>query len=390
MSSGGGGSVDREVEAALLRRCKYATTFCRTSAERGRPVDACRERLERCRVDEAAFARTVTENPASPEAVAEAERLIVQAGVDVDLVLPQGGTALIYNARLGNEAMVNMLVRHNANLNATIADTGETALIRSLIHDHGRIANILITEGADVNMRTKLGWTALLFAVVEHRGADLVSALLRNGADARVRARARTRAEESYLTSMRTALMIVCARREEEGNEDSEIVKLLLIGGQDVNARDQDGRTALLFATANGRVAIAKALLQYGAKVNLCDDAGRTPLMYAAKEGHVELLELLLSRGAHVDAQTENGWTALMLAASGGKVDAVRKLLEYRPNIWLLATRVVSTAVPLARDVSAFVPASSPPTTARDLAKAEGHGEVVRLIDEYARTFVPT
>jgi ankyrin repeat protein len=59
---------------------------------------------------------------------------------------------------------------------------------------------------------------------------------------------------------------------------DIEAVKTALSSGGDVNLRDKQGRTPLLFAAAAGRQDIVNLLLEKGADPNIADNAGRTAL----------------------------------------------------------------------------------------------------------------
>ena len=55
------------------------------------------------------------------------------------------------------------------------------------------------------------------------------------------------------------------------------------------------------------------------ADVNAKDEDGSTALMWAAQEGHTEAMEMLVATCvADVNAISKDGMTALMFAASGG------------------------------------------------------------------------
>jgi PBP1b-binding outer membrane lipoprotein LpoB len=75
-----------------------------------------------------------------------------------------------------------------------------------------------------------------------------------------------------------------------------EAVKQHLDAGTDVNAKSlaallgQDGATPLHFAALNGRKVIVELLIVKGADVNAKDDNGRTPLDWASKTDTADLL----------------------------------------------------------------------------------------------------
>ncbi len=82
----------------------------------------------------------------------------------------------------------------------------------------------------------------------------------------------------------------------------------LVDGGFDVNMKDVDGRTALLYAAANGKdeefaVKVIGMLLSRGADVNGEDSFGRTAIVYAIEEDRRMLAAFLLDHGADVTMQ---------------------------------------------------------------------------------------
>ena len=67
--------------------------------------------------------------------------------------------------------------------------------------------------------------------------------------------------------------------------------------------------------------------------VSARENVGRTPLMFASTGPFVETVQLLLTSGANPnDADEYEGWTALMFAADEGQLEVVRALLEFGAN----------------------------------------------------------
>ena len=96
----------------------------------------------------------------------------------------------------------------------------------------------------------------------------------------------------------------------------------------DVNARDEVGATALMFAAGYGTAESVKVLLDAGADLNARNEDGWTALMRAAGKGTAESVKVLLDAGADVNAMDEDGWTALMWAARFGTAESVKVLLK--------------------------------------------------------------
>ena len=81
--------------------------------------------------------------------------------------------------------------------------------------------------------------------------------------------------------------------------------------GANVNAKDNDGNTALMWAAYNGHTERVKLLIEHGANINAKDNDGETALMQAAFYGYIEIVKLLLEYGASVNDKDNEGWTAL-------------------------------------------------------------------------------
>ena len=69
-----------------------------------------------------------------------------------------------------------------------------------------------------------------------------------------------------------------------------------------------------LKAAAAGNTARVEQLLKQGANVNVREKDGSTALMWAADSGFTETLKVLIAAGADVNATDKNGTTALMFA----------------------------------------------------------------------------
>lgn len=115
------------------------------------------------------------------------------------------------------------------------------------------------------------------------------------------------------------------------GKGDTNVVKAMLERGADVNAKDNEGETALRLAVTSGKTDVVKLLIEKGADVNaISEDVlfGGTALMLAAVFGNMNMVQTLLDNGADVNAEDKNGITALMNAAFNGYLGIVRVLIE--------------------------------------------------------------
>jgi ankyrin repeat protein len=109
-----------------------------------------------------------------------------------------------------------------------------------------------------------------------------------------------------------------------------------LENGQDPNAVDDAGVSALMRAARAGHDHIVLHLLAHNAEVDLQNGNGGSALMHAAVEGHAAIVSLLLfPGGASVDLRTVAGKTALFGAVIRGNVEIAKMLLDQgaSPNI---------------------------------------------------------
>ncbi len=110
---------------------------------------------------------------------------------------------------------------------------------------------------------------------------------------------------------------------------DKDAVRTLLKNGEDVNAAQGDGMTALHWAARNGDLELTQMLLYAGANVKATTRlGGYTPLLMAADQGHASVIAALVSGGADAKAPNALGTTPLMLAAASGNEQAVTILVE--------------------------------------------------------------
>ena len=104
-------------------------------------------------------------------------------------------------------------------------------------------------------------------------------------------------------------------------------IRSALAEGADVDARDANGRTAVLTATVAGQTAAVEALIDAEANVDLQDDRLDNPFLYAGAEGLLDILRLVNEAGADPALTNRFGGTALIPASERGHVEVVRYLL---------------------------------------------------------------
>ena len=109
---------------------------------------------------------------------------------------------------------------------------------------------------------------------------------------------------------------------------DTTAIKRLVAAGAPLDAVDESGSTALMYAALYSDVSTMRLLLDRGANANHSDNAGATALMWAISDP--AKVSLLVQRGANVNAVASlTGRTPLLIAAGRpGSAPVVRLLLD--------------------------------------------------------------
>ena len=106
-----------------------------------------------------------------------------------------------------------------------------------------------------------------------------------------------------------------------------ETVRSLLQNGTDPNLVYHTN-TALTYAARDGFTDIARVLIAAGADINWIDGEGVTPLILASFKNHIALVQLLLDHGANTDVTDQWDRTALDYALRRGEADPIAQLLQ--------------------------------------------------------------
>jgi ankyrin repeat protein len=139
----------------------------------------------------------------------------------------------------------------------------------------------IVAEGVDVNGVDDIGCTPLLLASC-HNEYPIMEVLLQAGADPNLVIKSE---ECEDFDNGTTNLMRVSSR---------ETCLLLLNHGADVNAKNDQGKTALMIAAKHSNAGLVEALLQRNADAKLLDNQNKTALDIA-KDNNDEVIISLLS-----------------------------------------------------------------------------------------------
>lgn len=245
-------------------------------------------------------------------------------------------------AMYGNLAKVEQLIAKGAEVNA-ITECGKTPMMLAAMYGHKSVIETLINAGADPNLGAdedlEEGDTALMYVITSFfasNQAEIIKLLINRGADINARNQ-----------QGKTALSLAV------GNAD--ITKVLIEAGADVNIRDNEGNTAMMLsnwaveqllrkagaseeglndvalveAARTGNLNKVRELLQVGANFNYSDGKA---LVEAAGKGHLEIVDCLIQAGADVNLGWRTDFTPIVRAAYSGYFAVVERLLQAGAN----------------------------------------------------------
>jgi ankyrin repeat protein len=201
---------------------------------------------------------------------------------------PEHDLPLIVAAGRGDLAEVERLLDLGASVSA-VDPRGRTALTAAAYGAHLEVARALIAAGADVNVQDDTKQSAYLIATSEigdsERALEFLRLMLGSGADVH------------SLDSYNGTGLIRAADRG-----FVEIVRELLRTPIVIDHVNRLGWTALLEAIILGRgdarrTEVVRLLVEAGANVNLADRAGVTPLQHASRGGYTEMVSILRAAG---------------------------------------------------------------------------------------------
>ena len=203
-------------------------------------------------------------------------------------------SALLQAARKGDVAAVEKTLKKGIPIEST-NDKGETPLCLAVIGGQVSTISALLSHNAQIEARTKKGLTPLL-----------------------------------------------CAR-ENVSTSRIDVMRVLLLNGANLDAKDENGDTALHQAVSLSRPDWVKFLLSFNPNLELQNNMGETPLLHAVDfsslsyaEKVLETVQLLLDAGADTKATDEKGQTAVLIA-----IKAIALKIGFEERYWRVYVNLV-------------------------------------------------
>jgi ankyrin len=244
-----------------------------------------------------------------------------------------GTTALLLAVRQTNPETVRILLDAGVEINLRMGD-GTSVLVVAVINGHYELAQFLLNRGADPNLADGKGRTPL-YAAIEMRNMgttdmpppkgdnvdllDLIETFLEHGANTNMRLTARLPYRGGINPSWLAEPGATPFYRAAAAN-DVPVMRLLLDHGADPLIGALDNTTPLMVAagvgwlpgishtwTESDQIEALEICMRAGHDIHASNNAGLTALHGAAFRGSNAAVEFLVARGASLDAKDKEG-----------------------------------------------------------------------------------
>lgn len=253
----------------------------------------------------------------------ETFKFLVEKGVDPNVVNKNGETPLILlSGRNQDAALIQYFLEKGVDANQTNAE-GNNALINAAAGNTLEIVKILEEETKKINHKNNEGQTALMLAV-RGNSEEVVSYLIENGAKVNVADNDGNNLIYYWANS---------ARRSRDGKVTAPSeAKLALLKNEGlvVTKAQPNGNTLLHVAVQNNDLALVKKAIEWNVAVNAKNNEGNTALLLAALNSkNTEILKYLLANGADKSITTDFEESAYDLASENEVLTNNGESLEF-------------------------------------------------------------
>ena len=185
-----------------------------------------------------------------------------------------------------------------------------TALSRAAFQGHLELVNYLIDKGADVNMITNVDMPPLFAACIMGHEKCVESLIVKGHA--------------SYIQTEEDSSPLILAVQ----NGNIEVVQYLLSlePKLDINKKDNEGKSALHYASLQNIFSLVELLVDHGADVNARDSYGSTPIYFATYFKLTRIASYLIDHGADVNAENNSYERPLDLAYQNNDEEMIQFL----------------------------------------------------------------
>jgi ankyrin repeat protein len=255
-----------------------------------------------------------------------AKLFLFLALLPVAVAAQQADPPIFTAIRQNHVALVKSVLAAGAAINATDRD-GSSALHIAVAGGNPAIVAELLRHGADPNAANSEGTTPLMNAAA---GGQILSL------------GAYSRRSVGFYNSPTHQLVLARGgvwdaapwmKAPPLPPADRKVLQLLIAHGALVDARTEEGKTALWWAVRTGQVGTMRALLAHHANPNISDQEVGSPLQVATVMHRSDLARTLLARHADPTMRGGNGQLPIVSAAFDGDTLLVTLLAKHKADL---------------------------------------------------------
>jgi len=263
-------------------------------------------------------------------------KLLIEHKADLSVKDSQGRTALMYALENNKIEVIKLLVERNSDSNRLSYNIGDnhgqtplikavikndtdavkylleepkvninardhssrTALIYAVIYGHKDCVDLLLDKGADMSVEDCEGKTAFIHAAInygEGERKDIIGELDERGAD--------INAKDHKGITVFMHLIVAISNMTSSDHKQPSVPRFLENQKINVDATDNEGKTALMYAAIHDNFFVVLALVQgwmkgQKANIHLRDYSGKTAYAHAVESRRFEIAEFLTKQGA--------------------------------------------------------------------------------------------
>ncbi|KAJ4256269.1 hypothetical protein NW762_009349 [Fusarium torreyae] len=259
----------------------------------------------------------------------EIVQFFLDKGAKVDVSDSYGWNALASVTHWGLEELVRMLLRAGADVTSTSTDKKLSPL--HIAKDNTEVVRLLLEHGADLNQKSEDEETAFDWAVLKNRPAT-VNFILNE---------AELKPDVNLPSTLRALRFAVVSGW-------TDIVRMLLEAGANVDTADDNNRTLLSLALPSEDESLVRTVMEYRPDTEIRDNNDNTAIQYVSDVTPLASVRLIVNSGAKIDTVNKYKYNILNSAVWDRNVEVMKYLLNKKVLVDTLnATPIDYGATPL-------------------------------------------
>jgi len=178
---------------------------------------------------------------------------LIRRGSDVNFIDNKGNTSLVYAIQGKSLSLVNLLVKNDANINYLIPSSDQTILMYAIDVGNIDIIQLLVEYGADINFKNSKG-CSVLEMIFEKEKLKIFEYFVKYDIN-------------NFTSEVINNLI---------SKERLDLLKILIENNFNINLKDENDDTPLVYAFKNRQPEIVKYLIENGADVSNKNKQGET------------------------------------------------------------------------------------------------------------------